>query len=97
MQSARRICARLGLRKVSFEQLVDGAPAAYRTAVKLERGGQGVQDPAVPDNGKVRPLLMYSTILDGGNTWQPSTISGEDVGSVIDCRRTAPIPAAATA
>src|SRR5204863_33425 len=28
---------------------------------------------------------------------QPSTISGEDVGSVIDCRRTAPIPAAATA
>ena len=51
MQSARRICARLGLRKVSFEQLVDGAPAAYRTAVKLERGGQGVQDPAAPDNG----------------------------------------------
>jgi hypothetical protein len=50
----------------------------------LERGGQGVQGPAAADDGKVQPLLMYLTILNGGDTWQPSTISGEDVGSVID-------------
>jgi hypothetical protein len=44
-----RKSARLGLRKVSFEQLEDW--------VKLEQGGQGVQDPAAPDNGKVRSLF----------------------------------------